>query len=279
MTGRECRERSRMLGAYLDGALEGERLVEIDEHVGRCDVCREEAQLLYATRGSLRRTVKVSAPAGLRERVSSAMTAERAREVAAKQRAGEGGGTWQTVVPVAVAAALALVWGFVARPDAKMAMGDPGVAGGSDELLSELVNEHRWPMPPETTDPKAVRGFERYVGVPVRPASFERQGIHLVGGRVLPTPHAQRAAMLQYEVGTGDNVRRVSVLVYDAQKIQVGTPNLAPREIGAAEVRVGREKGFSVAATERAGVGYLLASDLDQERSAQLVALVSDDPR
>ncbi len=277
MTGRECRERSRMLGAYLDGALEGERLVEMDEHVGGCEVCREEAQLLCATRASLKRTVKVAAPSGLHERIASAMVAERQREDDVAAEAGDRMGSWQTVVPLAVAAALALAWGFAARPDAKATMASQAGVLGGDELLSELVNEHRWPMPPETTDPKAVRGFERYVGVPVRPANFERQGAHLVGGRVLPTPYAQRAAMLQYEVGSGENMRRVSVLVYDAQKIQIGTANLAPREIGTAEVRVGRENGFSVAATERAGVGYLLASDLDPDKNAQLAALVYDD--
>jgi hypothetical protein len=85
--------------------------------------------------------------------------------------------------------------------------------------------------------------------------------------------------MLQYLVGTGDDAQRVSVLVYDAEKIQVNpvNANLAPRSIGAAEVRVGREKGYSVAATQRAGVGYLLASDLDPDRSAALAAMVYDD--
>jgi hypothetical protein len=83
--------------------------------------------------------------------------------------------------------------------------------------------------------------------------------------------------MLQYVVGSGDGARRVSVYVYDAQKIQVGTANLAPRAIGTAEVRVGREKGYSVAATQHAGVGYLLATDLDPDRSAQLAAAVYDD--
>jgi hypothetical protein len=82
--------------------------------------------------------------------------------------------------------------------------------------------------------------------------------------------------MLQYMVGTGDDAQRVSVLVYDAEKIKVNG-NLAPRSIGTAEVRVGREKGYSVAATQRAGVGYLLASDLDPDRSAALAAMVYDD--
>jgi hypothetical protein len=69
----------------------------------------------------------------------------------------------------------------------------------------------------------------------------------------------------------------VSLFVYDAQKIQIGTANLAPREVGTAEVRVGREKGYSVAATQRAGVGYVVAGDLDPDRSAQLAAMVYDE--
>jgi hypothetical protein len=84
--------------------------------------------------------------------------------------------------------------------------------------------------------------------------------------------------MLQYVVGSGDDARRVSVLVYDAQKIDVGgTANFAPRSVGTAEVRVGREKGYSVAVTQREGIGYLVATDLDQDKSARLAAMVYDD--
>jgi hypothetical protein len=71
----------------------------------------------------------------------------------------------------------------------------------------------------------------------------------------------------------------VTVLVYDPEKIQVGNANLAPREVGTAEVRVGQEKGYSVVVTQRAGVGYLLASDLDPDRSVQLAAMIDEDPR
>lgn len=279
MTMHECRDRSRMLGSYLDGELEAAKLIEIDEHVAACETCREEAQLLRATRGSLKRVVRGSAPSGLRERIGNAMQAERERD----DELQDGGfgtgmplamsGSWRTMVPMAAAAALALVWGAVTRNPREPIVKPAGI---SDELLAELVDEHSQPLPLEATDAKAVRGLERYVGVPVRPGSFERAGAHLVGGRVVRL-HSQHAAMLQYELGSGDNVQRVSVLVYDAQKIQVGSTNLAPREIGNAEVRVGREKGYSVALAERGGVGYLMASDLDQEKSAQLAAMVSEE--
>jgi anti-sigma factor RsiW len=284
-----------MLGSYLDGELEATKLIEIDEHVSACDTCREEVQLYRAMRGSLKRVVRTAAPSGLRERLGTAMMAERVREdartdatLAARDAEAEATGaqaplvslsSWRTMVPLATAAALALVWGWAAHPT-------PGLstesrAGFGDDLLAEIVAEHSSPLPLEAKDPDAVRGLERYVGVPVRAASFEGGGINarLVGARVVPL-HAgtvQRATMLQYVVNTGTDTRRVSVFVYDAQKIQIGMANLASREVGTAEVRVGREKGYSVAATQRAGVGYVVAGDLDPDRSAQLAAMVYDE--
>jgi len=283
MTMHECRDRSRMLGSYLDGELEAAKLIEIDEHVTSCETCREEVQLLRAMRGSLKRVVRAPAPGGLRDRIATAMTAERAREDARTDAAVEELGaraplvnmaSWRTMVPLATAAALALLWGAATR--GPQSGSSETRAGFGDDLLAELVAEHSQPLPLEAKDPDSVRGLERYVGVPVHPSSFERGGARLVGGRVVPL-HTQRAAMLQYVVGSGDDARRVSVIVYDAQKIQLGTGNLSPRAVGTAEVRVGREKGYSIAATQRAGVGYVVTSDLDPDRSAQLAAMVYDD--
>jgi anti-sigma factor RsiW len=280
MTVHGCRDRARALGSYLDGELEASKLIEIDEHVAACGACREEVHLLRATRASLKRVVRSPSPTGLRDRIGTAMLAERAREEARTEgpiafdppAAAPMLSSWR--VPLATAAALALAWGAATR-GVQPSTGEAR-AGFGDDLLAELVAEHSQPLPPEATNAQAVRGLERWVGIPVRPASFERGGAHLVGGRVMPW-RMERAAMLQFVVGTGDEARRVSVIVYDAQKIQVGTANLAPRAVGTAEVRVGREKGYSIAATERAGEGYLVASDLNPDETAQLAAMVYDD--
>lgn len=283
MTMHECRDRARMLGTYLDGELEASRLLDIDEHIVACEACREEVELLRAMRGSLKRVVRSVAPNGLRERIGNAMMGERAREESAaterendesRAPSGAGASTWKASVPLAIAAGIALLWGTATRT--VQSPTNETHAGFGDDLLAELVAEHSQPLPPEATNAQAVRGLERWVGVPVRPGSFERAGARLVGGRVVPF-RSERAAMLQYVVGSGEDARRVSVFVYDAQKIQGATSNLAPRSVGTAEIRVGREKGYSVAATQRAGEGYLVASDLDPDETAQLAAMVYDD--
>jgi len=287
-----CTHFSHLLGAYVDGELEPSHVLEVDEHVAGCETCRERVQLDHAVRGSLKRTVKVVAPEGLRSRVAAAMAAEHTRgerrvDAQAGFFSGRRGGKgqqetslmWRAMVPLASAAALAIVWGTATRgPTSKSASSDTLRAGlASDSLIQDLVAEHSHPLPPETTDPKGVRELERYVGVPVRPANFEkRTGARLVGGRVLPMMHHERAAMLQYEIGTGADVRRVSVFVYDPRHIQVDDEELAPRAVGTAQVRVAHINGYSLALTQRAGVGYAVASNLDGDQSAQLAAFAEE---
>jgi len=276
-----CKRYKHLLGAYVDGQLEPGAVLEVDEHVEGCEACRERIELDRSIRGSLRRAVRVTAPDGMRSRVAAAMVAERARGVAREARASRSS-SWRTMVPLASAAALAMVWGAATRGPidrtvASSAMSPDTVRGGvDDELIQELVAEHSNPLPPERTDPKDVRAFERYVGVPVHPVNFEkRAGARLVGGRMMPV-HAELAAMLQYEIGTGADVRRVSVIIYDPRRIQVRGEELAPRAVGTSEVRVGRSNGYSVAVTQRDGVGYAIASDLGPERSAELASYAEE---
>lgn len=83
--------------------------------------------------------------------------------------------------------------------------------------------------------------------------------------------------MLQYEIQQGGETRRVSVFVFDPRRIQVNAEDFTPRPVGSAEVRVGRANGYSVAVTQHAGVGYALASDMDERQTAELALQTSPD--
>ena len=276
-----CKQFTHLLGTYIDGELEPSRVLEVDEHIATCETCRERVDLDRAIRSSLKRTSEQGAPEGLRSRLAAAMMAEHARSERRDiegDEAGRGsfwarrGAAWRAGIPLASAAALALVWGVAAR--GPLSLGAPQkhrVALADDDLIHDLVAEHSHPLPPERTDPTEVRALEQYVGVPLRTAGFEkRTGGRFVGGRVLPVHH-ERAAMLQFEIGNGTDVRRASLFTYDPRRIRVNDGDLAPRAVGTSEVRVAQANGYSVAMTQRAGVGYMVVSDMDTERTAQLV--------
>jgi anti-sigma factor RsiW len=277
---RHCKD-SRILGAYLDGELDASSLVDVETHLSACETCRERVEVDRATRQSIKRVVRKRPEGGLsalRNRARTAMLAEQVRsEVRALDVAERGRMLgWRTIVPLATAAAFALLWGAASRGP----VADSGLRSDQmreslgDDLLAELVFQHSSPVPPQWTDPRDVRALDQYVGVPVRPSPFERNGAALIGASLFPI-HQQRAAMLQYRIGNGAGQRRFSLFIVDPRNIQISGPGLAPRAVGTAEVRVGQENGYSVAVTQNRGVGYAVVSD-DAERSAELVALATE---
>ncbi len=275
MSERVCRAYSHLLGPFADGELEPEKQLEMESHVEECEGCRERVLLDEAMRHSLKRITRVEAPAALHARIAAAMTAEKARG-GVREDSRKKTQAWRTIVPLASAAAFALAWGAMSRgPLARTTASDSVHAGFGDDLLSELVSEHSRPLPPSCKGASQVGQFEQYVGVPVRPSALPRRSAHLVGGCVLPVNN-ERAAMLQYEVTRGGETRRVSVFVFDPRRIQVNDRGLTPRPVGTAEVRVGRSNGYSVAVTQHAGVGYALASDMDEGSTAELAMDTGD---
>jgi anti-sigma factor RsiW len=277
-----CRDVLCLLGPCVDGELDVEKQAELESHVDGCETCQERVALLRAMKGSLRHVTKTEAPAGFRARALAAMQAEQARAVT--REAQKRVTPWRTVVPLASAAAFALMWGVMSRgPGARTTALGAEQAGFGDELLAELVSEHSKPLPYDARDPSEVQKFEQYVGVPVHTTSLgkncppgsgpssPRPCMHasFVGARVLPV-RQERAAMLHYEVQDGNSTRRVSVIVFDPRRIQISDADLQPRPVGTSNVQVGHANGYSVAVTERAGVGYAMAGDLDESQMAEL---------
>jgi anti-sigma factor RsiW len=183
---------------------------------------------------------------------------------------------WRTMLPFASAAAIAFAWGFAAKqPMAVAEGGSPRIGAGfsNDELVNQFVDVHRRPMRPETPDPKEVRAFEREVGVPVHVPQLEKNA-RFVGGRLLPVPGGERAAMLQYEVAQANGgVQRVSLFIYDPRRVQIhGADELPPRSVGTAQVRVGHAHGYSLAVAQHGAVGYAVASDLEDASAQYAIA-------
>jgi hypothetical protein len=114
--------------------------------------------------------------------------------------------------------------------------------------------------------PEDVRTFDTFVGVPVEPPKFSPFGARWEGARILPIRDS-RAAMMQYSMAGG---HRVTVYVYDPSRLRGESRHLRPQLVRSTPVLVGKVRGFNVAATERRGVGYALATDLGERESVEL---------
>lgn len=294
-----CGSIARLLGAHTDGQLDPAKTLEVDDHLGACETCRERVALDQAIRGSLKKGVRSAAPSDVRLRMLAAMAGQTSRDARLDVRSdvASGAGTtllfdareersanrshlpmvrhWRTMLPLASAAAIALAWGFASKQPMAFSEGAARLGAGfsNDELVNQFVDVHSRPIHPETPDPKEVRAFEREVGVPVHVPQLEKNA-RFVGGRLLPVHGGERAAMLQYEVAQANGgVQRVSVFVYDPRRVQVhSAEQLSPRAVGTSQVRVGQARGYSVAFAQHGSVGYAVASDLEDSSTQYAVA-------
>lgn len=282
-----CRQISALLDTYRDGELPADQTLDVDQHLGECETCRERMRFGSAMRASLRRVVAADAALtpGFESRLSSALRAERERILeseapplsappAAKARR-------TAVVPLLLAAAATFVfvaWGTHRLNQPQLAELLPAIntashstasAENPEQVLDELVNYHAAPPTPQITEATLVPKLEPEVGVPVRlPALMKQYGASWEGGSVVPMKN-QRAAIFRYRIAN----HPVTVYVYDARRVPLRGV-LEPRVVHNQPVSVGERRGYSIAAREQRGVGYAVATDLNDEESAELVSTI-----
>jgi len=214
---------------------------------------------------------------GFEERIRSALAAERAREerLNAERDANVRMLSWRSIVPIASAAAVVMVWAASANNRVNAPTRANGVYADSvsppsvEKLLEDLVRNHERPAAPEITEPALLPQLEPEVGVPVQIPNFKQYGARWEGVSVVRVSN-QRAASLRYRIAG----HKLTVYVYDASRVPVRT-KLSPRVVRDEPVYVGSRHGVSIAATERRnGVGYAVATDLNDDESAELVASI-----
>jgi anti-sigma factor RsiW len=303
----ECERLASSLTPYLDGELDPGHIVDLETHASSCGACAESIAVARATRASLRRVAgrTMTCSATLRDRVSAAIAAERSAPrpapaitmpitAASLGSDGDDGGSPTLIrlryaVALAAAAGIALAFGAARSRTASTAQSEveaqpphqEASVARFDNLLDELVALHAKPLPPETTNPEELPRFDPFVGVPVRRPAFKPFGANFNGARVVPAMLDRRAALLQYTVSG----HRVTVYVFDPRAVPLRPIRLHARVMHEplvtsteqvsrrlTPVYSGKLRGYSVAAAESArGVGYAIASDLDDDESAKMV--------
>ncbi len=277
MHSNSCRQIAPLLEAFGDEELATDKLLEVEQHLVDCATCTERVRLNQALHVSLRTAVRSAAPvsSSFEERIAAALRAEAHREedvegVIEHEALHSRMLSWRTVVPVAAAAALTLVWaGSTSKQQAQNSNGESyASANTADQLLEELVDHHMNARMPQVTEPAMLTQFEPEVGVPLTLPSLKDYGARFVGGSVVPVSN-QHAASLRYMMGG----HHVTLYVYNSTRVPIET-RLKQRTVRNEPVYVGDRRGVSIAATEHRGIGYAIATDLNDDESAELVAAV-----
>lgn len=267
-----------LIDPYVDGELSPEKMVEVEQLMLDSEEFHEQVLLSQALKASLRDSRESDLPsADFEARIRGALAAERDREESLEGRASGRALPWKYILPLAAAAGFTLVLGANGEhSDTKGATASTELkvmptsveptSMGIDALVDELVSHHAAPPEPEVTEPLLVETFERRVGVPVHaPTGLKDYGAQWVSGSVVPVRN-QNAASFRYRLGA----HRVTVYVYDSERVPVRYI-LKPRVVRNTPVYMGSRRGYTIAAVERKGVGYAVATDLDEPESAELV--------
>ena len=274
-----CHHFAPLLEPFRDGELGPADIVEVEQHLSECQLCAERLRLAEAMRGSLKQVVRAEAQVteSFEARIRSALAAERAREERLDPEREARGHmlSWRSIVPIASAAAVVMVWAASANNRPKDVMIErAGIDGpvappSVEKLLEDLVQNHARGAEPQMTEQALLPQLEPEVGVPVRLPNFKQYGARWEGVSVVRVSN-QRAASLRYRIAG----HKLTVYVYDASRVPVRT-KLSPRVVRDEPVYVGSRHGVSIAATERRnGVGYAVATDLNDDESAELVASI-----
>jgi len=273
-----CRGVSSFLEPYADGELSPDKIIEVEQHLEGCERCRAQVRLDASLKRSIQRSVRAAAPVtpAFMARLSAALEAEREREAELIESEPPRPRMlpWRVTASLAAAAALVLVWGATQKNSANESAKGPDQSVTDmntmnvDQFIDDLVNYHLQPQQPAVTEPAALEQFDPDVGVPVRlPRRLSEYGARWEGGSVVPIRN-RRAALLRYHVGG----HKMTLYVYDAARVPLES-RLKPRVVRNEPVYVGWERGFTIAATERRGVGYAaVATDMNDQESAEIVA-------
>ncbi len=242
-----CNEAKKFLDAYVDGELEAEAMLRVENHLSRCETCGAVAAVKSRLKRELAALGRCQAPAHLRVRVEKiARSGDRNRIII------------RAAAPLAAAAAFAffLIWPV-----------GPGVEEPMAAVVDDVVQRHARELPMEVQGPdpqSAASWFRGKVDFPVRAPSLGLRNASFNGAR-LSNVRSHQAAHMLYNV----DGHRVSVMIFNPERtIFSGGEHV---EVGQRDVLVGQRNGYNVAIFLEGGMAYAVSSDLPKRRLLELV--------
>ncbi len=269
----DCKQARLYFDAYLDDELSAEKIIEVQTHLDQCPDCFTEVELSReVTRISQTAIESETMGDEFRARLLQSLSDERELE---ETRSHFKPLTWRVIAPLTAAAAFILTLGVVQQTESlKPNAGQDSVSheaslsSATDSMMDYLVSRHSQTSSAVAADaPESPRDLEQELGFPVREPQLDNYGAHFEGASIVSI-NGHRVASLRYLIAG----RRVTFYVYNPDEMPLrANSHLKPQVVDNQAVFVGRYRGYSVAAIERAGIGYLVTADLSSQQSAEIV--------
>jgi len=246
-TALRCAGIQRFVDTYLDNEFADRDRAEFENHLTECETCKAKVRVQADWRRAIREAAPhEQAPAALRNRIKRSI---------AKEAAPARPLTWRRwaarALPVAAACGMlgTLVFSKVHW----------------SPVAADVIAKHQRNLPIEISGgaDQVKRWYADKVDFPVRPPQFPQAALR--GGR-LSSVGEHQAAYLVYDV----NGNKVSVFIFDPANLELEAQRKAM--IGNREVFFDQERGYNVAMFRDRGVGYAIASDLDNDQMFKLVS-------
>jgi hypothetical protein len=141
---------------------------------------------------------------------------------------------------------------------------------GVDQIIDDLLRVHA--ASGDTPTPSVpFTELEREVSLPVRaPPELERHGAHWLSAGSVAIGD-QRVASLAYQVSG----RHCTLFLFDAERLPLRRSHyLKARAFERQAVFAGTRRGYALAAVERRGLGYAVATDLGLKQAVELAAAI-----
>lgn len=259
-----CAEVQRFCDAFVDGEFGDVERAELETHLTACVPCEELVREQLAWKRAVKDAApREQAPDVLRARMRVALDAEPspgvlaaldALPLAQSEAVPERRSLFTRSLPYAAAASVALM----------LVVSRGRHAGVTEDVIAK--HSRNLPMEVQGRSDEVRRWYADKVDFPVRPPTFGNvRQVALRGGR-LANVRERQAAYLLYDM----NGNKVSVFIFDPGEL----PLEARRHtvVGNREVYLDGERGYNVALYRDNGVGYAIASELDQDQMLKLVS-------
>jgi len=177
------------------------------------------------------------------------------------------------LAPAVILALVALSEQTQVRSDSGAPRG-PSIASitgaGVDQIIDDMLKLHAESADAPTSSVPFSQ-LEREVSLPVHaPPELELHGAHWVGAHSVAVGD-QRLASLAYLVSG----RHCTLFLYDAERVPLRRSHyLKARALDRQAVFAGTRRGYALAAVERRGLGYAIATDLDVREAVELAAAI-----